>query len=151
MIEIRHSCVVPASKEAVIAGLANLDVIKFSIPGCSQLRRVSDNLFWGHANIGFMKMRFDVDATLEVLSSSQGYRATGSVRAGPVTAGTIDADIMLRDEGPRTRVDSATKVFPARSHSSVVLKAGRAIATKLLNLFFKRFTVALSQQGPTTK
>ena len=72
MIEIRHSYVVPASKEAVSAGLADLDVIKFSIPGCSQFRRVSGNLFWGHANIGFMKMRFDVDATLEVSPRHKG-------------------------------------------------------------------------------
>lgn len=145
MIEIRQSHLVAALPEAVAAALVDADVLRASIPNCTQLRRVSDGMFWGMASVGILKFRFDMDATITVKPTPQGYTMSGTVRAGPVTAGTIDMTVILKPENGRTRVDSHAKVKPTKAHGKIVMSAATAVSRKLLNSFFERFSTAIRQ------
>lgn len=147
MIELKQTHLVAASPDAVAATLVDTETLRAAIPNCTELRRISDGVYWGMINVGLLKYRFDLDATITVKSVKDGLRVSGTVRAGNITAGDIDSQLTLAPDGQGTRAVSVTNLRPARDYGKVAKVAGKALGAKLIKMFFDRLNALLKKRA----
>jgi carbon monoxide dehydrogenase subunit G len=131
---------IAAPRERVWEALNDPDVLRACIPGCEDLKRLSDNQFEGRvtAKVGPVKATFGGIATLSDVHPPEGYTLTGEGK-GAAGFAKGSAIVKLREEG---MVTILTYEASAQVGGRLAQVGGRLIegtTRKLSDAFFDRF------------
>jgi carbon monoxide dehydrogenase subunit G len=142
-MEMTGEYLVPASREAVWAGLNNLDVLKAAIPGCESMAMVGDNRIEATvtAKVGPVKASFKGMVTLSDLDPPNGYTIRGEGKGGAAGFARGGAQVRLTDAMGGTlltyKVDAAVGGKLAQIGSRLIDSAAKKIADEFFAAFGK--------------
>ncbi|MEM8646998.1 MAG: carbon monoxide dehydrogenase subunit G, partial [Pseudomonadota bacterium] len=131
------SVLLPASPQALWAGLTNPESLKGIIPGCRSLQEVAPNTFEGEVElgVGVVKGLFRAEVSLSELDPPRSLRLKGKAE-GPLGSSTGEGAVLLAPDGEGTRLtylygaDLSGKV--AAIGARMVQGAGRALIAQFL-------------------
>jgi carbon monoxide dehydrogenase subunit G len=137
-MEMTGEYVIPASRAAVWAALNDVEVLKAAIPGCDEIKRLSDTEIEATvtAKIGPVKASFRGLVTLSDLDPPNGYRIRGEGKGGAAGFAKGGAKVRLEDVEGGTRL---SYIVDAAVGGKIAQIGGRLIdsaAKKLADSFF---------------
>lgn len=141
---------IEAPRERVWAALNDPEVLRQCIPGCEEVRKLSDTELTAkvHAKVGPVSARFTGKVTLSDLDPPKGYRITGEGSGGAAGFGKGGATVRLEDEG-------AVTVLSYEAHAQVGGKLAQigsrlidGTARKMADDFFTRFATMVGGEAP---
>jgi uncharacterized protein len=133
---------IPAPREQVWAALNDPDVLRQAIPGCEELKKISDTELEAavRSKIGPVNARFNGKVTLSDLNPPESYRISGEGKGGAAGFAKGGADVNLTEEG------AGTTLLRYTAHADVGGKLAQigsrlvqGSAKKMADDFFGRF------------
>jgi carbon monoxide dehydrogenase subunit G len=127
-----------------MSALTDPQTLKFCIPKCRTVRRLSPTSMRVSADIGVLNKSYQLDGLLEItaLENNAGYDVQCNVAVGAVKLGRIEGRILVDDALDNASVSSSTTIVTARKFNPLVEKLAEPLAKSLSNAFFKRLGVA---------
>ena len=92
---------IPASRGVVWAALNDPEVLKASIPGCTDLQKLSDSTMAAtvHAKVGMVRATFTGAVILTNVNPPESYTITGEGKGGVAGFAKGSADVRLAEDG----------------------------------------------------
>jgi uncharacterized protein len=143
-IQITQKHSIPAPKNVVMGALVDPQTLKFCIPKCRTVRRISPTSMRVSADVGVLNKTYQLDGMLEIitLENSAGYDVQCNVTVGAVKLGRIEGRILVDDAIDSSDVSSSTMIVTARKFNPLVEKLAEPLAKSLSSAFFKRLGMA---------
>ena len=140
---------IPASRDRVWAALNDPDVLKQAIPGCEELKRVSDDELEAtvRAKIGPVSARFAGKVTLSDLNPPESYRISGEGKGGAAGFAKGGANVNLEDEGESTLLRYTAQAEVGGKLAQIGSRLVQGSAKKMADDFFGRFAAIVSGEG----
>lgn len=138
--------VISAPVEKVWSGLNDPDVLRRSIPGCSELQRTGDNEFTASVvvRVGPVSASFKGKVDLSDLDPPHGYTLSGRGQGGAAGFAKGSARIRLTPEGDGTRLAYVANVEIGGKLASVGGRLVQSVAKKNAEDFFASFSSVLT-------
>lgn len=141
-IEMIGEETIPASAEEVWAALNDPEILKACIPGCESLEMITDHEMAATVQLalGPIKAKFNGMVELTDLDPPRSYTISGQGKGGIAGFAKGSADVVLREEHPRTTV--LTYTVRADVGGKIAQLGGRLIQSaskKLAAQFFSSF------------
>jgi uncharacterized protein len=132
---------IAAPREIVWAALNDPDVLRRSIPGCTELDRKSDTEFTAKVTlkIGPMNTKFTGAVTLQDLNPPESYTIAGQGQGGAAGFAKGSAAVKLTQDGDRTVLDYTAKADVGGKLASLGSRLIQATSKKLADEFFSKF------------
>ena len=148
-MDMSGSETIAAPTEAVWAGLNDPEILRQCIPGCEELRKVSDTEMTAVVVLksGPVKARFEGNVQLSNLNPPNSYTISGEGKGGVVGFAKGGADVSLAAQGNETVL---TYVVKAEVGGKIAQLGGRLIdstAKKLAAQFFSSFGEKVAASG----
>ena len=148
-MDMSGSETIAAPIEAVWAGLNDPEILRQCIPGCEELKKVSDTEMTAVVvlKIGPVKARFEGAVQLSNLDPPNSYTISGEGKGGVVGFAKGGADVSLAAQGNETVL---TYVVKAEVGGKIAQLGGRLIdstAKKLAAQFFSSFGEKVAASG----
>lgn len=145
---------IPASREAVWAGLNDPEVLKVCIPGCDEMEKTSDTEFKANitAKIGAVRAKLKGEVTLSDIDAPNSYTISGSGKGGLAGFAKGGAKVSLRD-GPdgSTILTYHAEADLGGKLAAVGSRVIQGVAKKMADDFFGKFARVVSGQTDETK
>lgn len=140
---------IPAPRSMVWSALNDPEVLRQSIPGCEDVRKVSDTEFEASvaAKVGPVSARFKGKVTLSDVDAPNGYTITGEGQGGVAGFGRGSAKVTLRDEGVETLLSYSASAQVGGKLAQIGSRLVDAAARKMADDFFSRFGTIVAQQA----
>jgi hypothetical protein len=137
---------IPAPRARVWAALNDPEMLKASIPGCKSLERVGEDAYRATASVrlGPIAANFAGDVTLRDLNPPASYRIEGSGQGGPAGYAKGGADVTLAEDGEVTLLSYAVSAEIGGKLAQLGARLIDASAKQMADQFFDRFTEALA-------
>ncbi|MET0482753.1 MAG: carbon monoxide dehydrogenase subunit G [Aestuariivirgaceae bacterium] len=139
---------IQAPQQDVWKALNDPDVLKQCIPGCEEMRKVSDHGFSARvkAKVGPVSLTMTGDVQLSDLNPPVSYRITGQGKGGAAGFAKGDADIRLADQGGATLISYDVDAQVGGKLAQIGNRLIDSTARKMADDFFSRF-VAIVESG----
>jgi uncharacterized protein len=146
-IAIRKEQSFMAPREAVMRALLDPAILKFCIPKCREVRRVTPNQFRVSADVGVLKLSYKIDGVIDLTpkADGSGYDAEASVSYGRLQLGKISGDVTIEGAADSSKLVGAVEIEPMRKFGPVVTKMIQPLANTLVGAFFTRFEIAVAE------
>lgn len=143
-IQITQKHSIPAPKSVVMGALVDPNTLKFCIPKCRTVRRLSPTSMRVSADLGVLNKSYQLDGMLEIrpLADNAGYDLQCNVTVGAVKLGRIEGRILVDEALDSSNVNSTASIITARKFNPLVEKLAEPLAKSLSNAFFKRLGMA---------
>lgn len=140
---------IPASRSTVWNALNDPEILRQSIPGCEEVRKVSDTEFEATvtAKVGPVSARFKGKVTLSDIDAPNGYTIMGEGQGGVAGFGKGGAKVTLRDEGPDTLLNYTANAQVGGKLAQIGSRLVDAAARKMADDFFSRFGTIVAEQA----
>ncbi len=141
-MELAGAYVIPAKPDAVWAALNDPEKLKAAIPGCEDLKKISDTEFEATAtqSIGPVKARFKGKVQLTDLDPPRGYVIKGEGSGGAAGFAKGQARVTLEPDGAGTRLTYAVNATVGGKIAQVGQRLIDGVAKKLADEFFDKFS-----------
>lgn len=141
---------IEASREAVYAGLNDVEILKRCIPGCETIEKTSDTDMVAKVTlrVGPVKASFGGKVTLSDLDPPNGYTISGEGSGGMAGFAKGSAKVRLEEDGDATMLHY---VVDAEIGGKLAQLGSRLIdgtAKKLAAEFFETFSEAVGRPAP---
>ena len=138
---------IPASPEAVWAGLNDPEVLRGCIPGCEQIEKTSPTDFVATATlkIGPVKATFRGKVSLADLDPPHRCTLRGEGQGGVAGFAKGDAQVVLTPEGDGTVLTYTAKASVGGKLAQIGQRLIDGAAKQIADDFFNRFAAALTQ------
>lgn len=139
---------IPAPRSTVWNALNDPEILRQSIPGCEEVRKVSDTEFEATvtAKVGPVSARFKGKVTLSDIDAPNGYTITGEGQGGVAGFGKGGAKVTLLDDGPDTLLNYSASAQVGGKLAQIGSRLVDAAARKMADDFFSRFGVIVAEQ-----
>jgi uncharacterized protein len=141
-MELSGAYVIPARPEAVWAALNDPEKLKPAIPGCEELKKISDTEFEATAtqSIGPVKARFKGKVRLKDLDPPHAYTIRGEGSGGAAGFAKGEARVQLAPEGAGTKLTYTVKATVGGKIAQIGQRLIDGVAKKLADEFFDKFS-----------
>jgi carbon monoxide dehydrogenase subunit G len=146
-MELISERILEASQEDAWRALNDADILRASIPGCTELIRVSDTEFSAKVTlkVGPIKASFAGKVDLTDIDAPNGYTLIGEGSGGVAGFAKGRAVVKLFAVGPRqTRLTYEVKADIGGKLAQLGARLIDSTSKKLADEFFKRFDAAVS-------
>lgn len=152
-MEFTGEHVIPAPVDEVWAGLNDPEVLRRSIPGCTEMLRTGENEFTASvvARVGPVSATFKGKVELADIDPPHGYTLSGRGQGGPAGFAKGSAKIRLTPEGDGTRLGYTADVDIGGKLASVGGRLIQSVARKNADDFFSAFSSVVTGQAPATE
>lgn len=153
-MELTGTRVVDAPREKVWAALNDPAVLKFAVPGCETLERVTDNEWRAvvAAKIGPVSARFNGKMLLADLDPPNGYTLKFEGQGGAAGFASGEAKVSLAPaDGDKTTLSYATKAQVGGKLAQIGSRLIDGAAAKMADDFFARFAEHFAPAAVTTE
>ncbi|MCX2721134.1 CoxG family protein [Roseibium salinum] len=149
-MEFTGEHVIPAPVDKVWAGLNDPEVLRRSIPGCTEMLRTGENEFTASvaARVGPVTATFKGKVELTDIDPPRGYTLSGRGQGGPAGFAKGSARILLADEGDGTRLSYTADVDIGGKLASVGGRLIQGVARKNADDFFSAFSDVVTGKAP---
>jgi carbon monoxide dehydrogenase subunit G len=139
---------IPATPEAVWAGLNDPAILAAAIPGCEALTKTGENDFAGTVTIkiGPMKASFKGKVSLSDLEQPSRLKLTGSGDGGVSGFAKGGADISLTPKDGGTELAYSARADIGGKLAQIGQRLIDGAARQLADQFFERFSAAVAPQ-----
>jgi uncharacterized protein len=143
---------IQAPQQDVWMALNDPLVLKQCIPGCEEMKKVSDNDFSAtvKAKVGPVSLTMTGDVHLSDLNPPVSYRITGQGKGGAAGFARGGADIRLEDKGGATLIAYDVDAQVGGKLAQIGNRLIDSTARKMADDFFSRF-VAIVESGEKAK
>jgi carbon monoxide dehydrogenase subunit G len=143
---------IQAPQQDVWMALNDPLVLKQCIPGCEEMKKVSDNDFSAtvKAKVGPVSLTMTGDVHLSDLNPPVSYRITGQGKGGAAGFARGAADIRLEDKGGATLIAYDVDAQVGGKLAQIGNRLIDSTARKMADDFFSRF-VAIVESGEKAK
>lgn len=133
---------IEASREAVYAGLNDVDVLRQCIPGCESIEKTSDTDMVAKVTlrIGPVKASFAGTVTLSDLDPPNGYTISGEGSGGMAGFAKGSAKVTLEPDGGATILNYTVKADIGGKLAQMGSRLIDSTAKKLAGEFFAKFS-----------
>lgn len=133
---------IEASREAVYAGLNNVDVLRQCIPGCDSIEKLSDTEMAAKVTlkIGPVKASFTGKVTLSDLDPPNGYTISGEGSGGIAGFAKGGAKVTLEPDGEATILHYTVTADIGGKIAQLGSRLIDGTAKKLAGDFFSKFS-----------
>lgn len=138
-ISFAQTHVIAAPPDRVAAGFVEPAVLKAAVPRCKEVRQIAPGKFWVAADVGILKMVFEISGMLTVTASPQQVVIVGPLRTRNIVVGALEATVVLSEQKDGTGVDASIRLTPVRKHGLLLRRAGLAVGWALMTTFFVKF------------
>jgi carbon monoxide dehydrogenase subunit G len=137
---------IAAPKAQVYAALNDIDILKASIPGCQDLRRVSDTNLEAEVGlkVGPVKATFGGKVTLDQTGAPDRFSLTGEGNGGVAGFAKGGADVELIEDGDGTILRYEAKADVGGKIAMLGSRLIDSTAKKLSAQFFENFSKAVT-------
>jgi uncharacterized protein len=144
-IKKEQSFMVP--REIVLRALLDPNILKFCIPKCREVRRVTPNQFRVSADIGVLKLTYKFDGVINLIPKpgDEGYDVDASVSYGRTQLGKVTGDVVVEGSADASKLTGQVMIEPMRKFGPVVSKLIQPLANTLVGSFFNRFEIAIAE------
>ncbi|MBT4045879.1 MAG: carbon monoxide dehydrogenase subunit G [Rhodospirillaceae bacterium] len=141
---------IAASREQVWAALNDPEVLKASIPGCSDLNAVGDDSFTATvtAKVGPVKAKFQGQVTLSDMDPPNGYTIQGEGKGGPAGFAKGGAKVTLVEDGDGTLLRYEVNANVGGKLAQIGSRLIDGTAKKLAGEFFTTFAEIAAASAP---
>lgn len=149
-MELKDEQVINAPRDKVYAALNDPDILKQAIPGCESLTKLSDTEMEAVAQlkIGPVKAKFKGHVNLTDLNPPESYTIVGEGKGGAAGFAKGRAEVMLIEEGERTRLRYNAKADVGGKLAQLGSRLIDSTAQKLASQFFQRFGELVGGEAP---
>jgi carbon monoxide dehydrogenase subunit G len=132
---------IEASREAVYAGLNDVDILRQCIPGCESIEKTSDTEMVAKVTlrIGPVKASFAGNVTLSDLDPPNGYTISGEGSGGMAGFAKGGAKVTLEPDGEATILHFKVKAEVGGKLAQMGSRLIDSTAKKLAGDFFEKF------------
>nr|WP_316650669.1 carbon monoxide dehydrogenase subunit G [uncultured Gellertiella sp.] len=141
---------IDASREAVYAGLNDIDVLRQCIPGCDSIEKTSDTGMVAKVTlrIGPVKASFSGKVTLSDLDPPNGYTISGEGSGGMAGFAKGGAEVKLEADGAATILHYSVKAEIGGKLAQLGSRLIDGTARKLAGDFFETFGGIVGAPSP---
>lgn len=141
-MEFTGEHLVPAPIDKVWAGLNDPEILRRSIPGCTEMMQTGDSEFTASVvvRVGPVSATFKGKVELSDLDPPHGYTLSGRGQGGPAGFAKGSARIRLTPEGEFTRLSYLADVDVGGKLASVGGRLIQSVAKKNAEEFFSAFS-----------
>ncbi|MFZ2098967.1 MAG: carbon monoxide dehydrogenase subunit G [Oricola sp.] len=141
-MEFTGEHLIPAPVDEVWSGLNDPEVLRRSIPGCTEMLRTGENEFTASvvARVGPVSATFKGKVELNDIDPPYGYTLSGRGQGGPAGFAKGSAKIRLTPEGDGTRLSYTADVDIGGKLASVGGRLIQSVARKNADDFFSAFS-----------
>ena len=141
---------IAASRERVWAALNDPEILKASIPGCSDLDAVGDDSFTATvtAKVGPVKAKFQGQVTLSDMDPPNGYTIQGEGKGGAAGFAKGGAKVTLVEDGDGTLLQYEVNANVGGKLAQIGSRMISGTASKMAGDFFAGFAEALGETAP---
>ena len=141
---------IAASRERVWEALNDPEVLKASIPGCSDLQAVGDNSFAATvtAKVGPVKAKFQGQVTLSDIDPPNGYTIQGEGKGGAAGFAKGGAKVTLLEDGDGTLLRYEVNANVGGKLAQIGSRLIDGTAKKLAGEFFTAFSALAAGSPP---
>lgn len=134
--------VIPAAIDKVWSGLNDPEILRRSIPGCTEMLQTGDSEFTASVvvRVGPVSATFKGKVELSDLDPPHGYTLSGRGQGGPAGFAKGSAKIRLTPEGDGTRLSYVADVDIGGKLASVGGRLIQSVAKKNADDFFSAFS-----------
>jgi uncharacterized protein len=139
---------IAADRRAVWAALNDPEVLKASIPGCSELTGSATDGFSAVVTqkIGPVKATFKGKVTLSDIVEGESYRISGEGKGGAAGYAKGSAKVALEDSGGGTRLSYDVEAMVGGKLASLGARLIDGVAKRLADQFFDNFQQAVAPE-----
>lgn len=133
---------IAAPRARVWAALNDPDVLRQAIPGCEDVKKLSDTELEAsaRAKIGPVSARFSGKVTLSDLNPPQGYTLTGEGSGGAAGFAKGEAKVTLSEDGDATILRYTVKAIIGGKLAQLGQRLVDGAAKKMADEFFEKFS-----------
>lgn len=141
---------IPAPRQKVWDALNDPEVLRACIPGCETLEKTSEHDLKATASvkIGPIAARFTGKVQLTDLDPPSSYRISGEGQGGVAGFAKGGADVRLSDDGADTLLHYDVKAQVGGKIAQLGARLIDATSKQMADMFFDRFTAAVSTPAP---
>jgi carbon monoxide dehydrogenase subunit G len=141
---------IEASREAVYAGLNDVDILRQCIPGCESIEKTSDTEMVAKVTlrIGPVKASFAGNVTLSDLDPPNGYTISGEGSGGMAGFAKGGAKVTLEPDGEATILHYTVKAEVGGKLAQMGSRLIDSTAKKLAGDFFEKFGAVVGKPAP---
>ncbi len=138
---------IEATREAVYAGLNDVDVLRQCIPGCDMIEKTSDTEMNAKVTlrVGPVKASFTGNITLSDLDPPNGYTISGEGSGGMAGFAKGSANVMLLADGDATILNYTVKADIGGKIAQLGSRLIDGTAKKLAGEFFEKFSTVVGR------
>jgi uncharacterized protein len=147
-MELKGERLIPASIQQTWAALNNPEILQACITGCESLALTGDNAYQAvvAVKVGPVSARFKGNVQMSQLNPPNGYTLNFDGQGGVAGFGKGSADVVLKAEGPQTRLSYDAKAQVGGKLAQIGSRLVDATAAKMTDDFFSAFDAALRAQ-----
>ncbi|MAH82975.1 MAG: hypothetical protein CBB68_00465 [Rhodospirillaceae bacterium TMED8] len=136
-----------APRERVFAALNNPEILKQAIPGCQELKKISDTHLSARVfvKVGPVKAKFNGAVTLSDIKPPESYRISGEGKGGAAGFAKGGAKVELIAEGDSTLLRFNVDAEVGGKLAQIGNRLIDSTSKKLANEFFETFSDLLSK------
>ncbi|MDE0943845.1 MAG: carbon monoxide dehydrogenase subunit G [Alphaproteobacteria bacterium] len=140
---------IAASRERVWEALNDPEVLKASIPGCTELNAVGEDSFTASvtAKVGPVKAKFQGQVTLSDFDPPNGYTIQGEGKGGPAGFAKGGAKVTLIEDGDGTLLQYEVNANVGGKLAQIGSRLIDGTAKKLAGEFFTTFAEIAAASG----
>ena len=138
---------IEATREAVYAGLNDVDVLRQCIPGCDAIEKTSDTEMSAKVTlrVGPVKASFAGNITLSDLDPPNGYTISGEGSGGMAGFAKGGAHVVLEADGDATILNYTVKADIGGKIAQLGSRLIDGTAKKLAGEFFETFSTVVGR------
>ena len=133
---------IPAPRDRVWEALNDPDILKQSVPGCTELAKTSETTFEAkvRAKVGPVKANFSGAVTLSEIDAPASYTISGEGKGGAAGFAKGGATVTLEPDGDGTLLKYTVTASVGGKLAQIGSRLIDATAKKMAADFFKRFS-----------
>ena len=146
-MELQDEVRIAAPRDKVYAGLNDTEILKFCIPGCEELTRVSANVLEAKVvlKIGPVKAKFGGTVTLNPSKAPARFSLSGEGNGGIAGFAKGGADVELEADGNETILRYTAKADVGGKMAQMGSRLIVSTSQKLARAFFEKFAEKVAE------
>ena len=145
-MDLNGNCIIAADRQTVWEALNNAEILRASIPGCTELTGTPEDGFEAVVTqkIGPVKATFKGSVTLTDIVEGVSYRISGSGKGGAAGFAKGSAAIRLEDVEGGTNLIYEVEAKVGGKLAQLGSRVVHGVAIKLANQFFENFKTVVA-------
>lgn len=149
-MEMTGEYTIAAPRQVVWDALNDPEILKQSIPGCTEMIKTADDAFEAKVSfkIGPVRAKFGGKVKLSDVDPPNGYTISGEGQGGAAGFARGGATVKLRDDGDGTLLSYTVNASVGGKLAQIGSRLVDATAKKMARDFFARFAEAVAGPAP---